>query len=174
MPRCATRGRGLLCFRTTACLFATVELSLCASHYVESETRHNQSSQCGLFCFLTIIFTSACIQLAMQALVQPEQRCPSVRPSVSHTPVLYQNEEMGRRSCFRRTLFGNLQSYAYRPTVSGNKKNQPSDCTGDISVMGLFTGGSQRVGLSVKPMNCIHTHSSHTCRSLSLLSVENK
>jgi len=39
-----------------------------------------------------------------------------------------------------------------------------------ISVMGLFIGVIRRG--SVKPVNCIHTHSSHTCRSLSLMSVE--
>ena len=44
------------------------------------------------------------------------------------------------------------------------------DCTGDKSVMGLFIGVVRRG--SVKPVNCIHTHSSHKCRSLSLMSVE--
>ena len=39
-----------------------------------------------------------------------------------------------------------------------------------MSVMGLFIGVIRRE--SVKPVNCIHTHSSHTCRSLSLMSVE--
>jgi len=50
-------------------------------------------------------------------------------------------------------------------------KNSPARyCTGDISVMGLFIGVIWRG--SVKPVNCIHVHSSHTCRSLSLMSVE--
>jgi len=51
------------------------------------------------------------------------------------------------------------------------KKISPARyCTGDISVMGLFIGVIRRG--SVKPVNCIHTRSSHTCRSLSLMSVE--
>jgi len=76
---------------------------------------------------------------------------------------------MGWRSGFRRKLFGNLQSYAY--TVSGNKKRSPGTVL-VISVMGLFTVVTRRG--SVKPVNSIHTHSSHTCRSLSLMPVENK
>jgi len=39
-----------------------------------------------------------------------------------------------------------------------------------ISVMGLLTGVTRRG--SVKPVDCIHTHSSHTC--CSLMPVENK
>jgi len=39
-----------------------------------------------------------------------------------------------------------------------------------ISVMGLFIGVTRR--WSVKPVDCIHTHSSHTC--CSLMPVENK
>jgi len=44
------------------------------------------------------------------------------------------------------------------------QKMQPPLCTGDISVIGLFTGVPQRG--SVKPVNCIHTHSFQTCCSL--------
>jgi len=51
------------------------------------------------------------------------------------------------------------------------QKMEPTHGTGDISVIGLFTGVPQRG--SVKPMNCIHTHSFHTCCSL-IYSVENK
>jgi len=43
------------------------------------------------------------------------------------------------------------------------EKIQPH-CTGDINVIGLFTGVPQRG--SVKPVNCIHSHSFHTCCSL--------
>jgi len=62
--------------------------------------------------------------------------------------------------------------FAY--TVSGNKKFSPaSDCTGDISVMGLFIGVIRRG--SVKPVNCIQfTQFSHmpftvtdVCRKIS-------
>jgi len=49
---------------------------------------------------------------------------------------------MGWRSGFRRKLFGNLQSYAY--TVSGKKCSPSRDCTGDIIVMGLFTGVTEQ------------------------------
>jgi len=35
-------------------------------------------------------------------------------------------------------------------------KMQPSDCTGDISVMGLFIEVTRKG--SVKPVNYIHTH----------------
>jgi len=43
-------------------------------------------------------------------------------------------------------------------------------CTPDITVMGLFIGVPRR--WSVRPVNCIYTHSSHTC--CSLMSVENR
>jgi len=46
------------------------------------------------------------------------------------------------------------------------QKMEPTHGTGDISVIGLFTGVPQRG--SVKPVNCIHTHSFHTCCSLIL------
>jgi len=40
------------------------------------------------------------------------------------------------------------------------KWSPPPLCTGDISVMGLLIGVTKRG--SVKPVDCIHTHSSHT------------
>ena len=42
--------------------------------------------------------------------------------------------------------------------------------TGDIRVMELFNGITEQEASN--QVNCIHTHSSHTCRSLSLMSVE--
>jgi len=44
------------------------------------------------------------------------------------------------------------------------QKMEPTHSTGDISVIGLFTGVPQRG--SVKPVNCIHTHSFHRYCSL--------
>ena len=40
------------------------------------------------------------------------------------------------------------------------QRMEPTHGTGDISVIGLFTGVPQRG--SVKPVNCIQTHSFHT------------
>jgi len=47
---------------------------------------------------------------------------------------------MGWRFGFRRKLFGNLQGYRATHRVPAATKMYPSDCTADISVMGLFIG----------------------------------
>ena len=46
-------------------------------------------------------------------LVQPEEECPSVCPSVRHTPVLYQNEESQRHDFFtiREPEHSSFQKY---------------------------------------------------------------
>jgi len=51
-----------------------------------------------------------------------------------------------------------------------NKNVAQRHCVLAISVMGLFIGVTGRG--SVKPVDCVHTHSSHTC--CSLMPVENK
>ena len=59
---------------------------------------------------------------------------------------------MGWRSGFRRKT---VTKFAELPIYTVSYKMERSHCTGDISVMGLFTVLPKRA--SVKPVNCIHT-----------------
>jgi len=47
MSRCATQGRGLLCFRTTACYYLIFK-HLTISKSIQNNGRHNQAGNCIL------------------------------------------------------------------------------------------------------------------------------
>ena len=64
--------------------------------------------------------------------------------------------------------FAELRIYCHRQQKCSPGTVGP---TGDISVMGLFIGVTRRG--SVKPVDCIHTHSSHTCCSLMPVEYKN-